>query len=35
MGLVSILGTLSTAIVAIVVVPAWLAFREEQRGEQR
>ena len=28
MGLVSILGTLSTAMVAIVVVPAWLAFRE-------
>jgi predicted RND superfamily exporter protein len=30
MGLVSILGTLSTAMVAIVVVPAWLALRERR-----
>jgi predicted RND superfamily exporter protein len=31
MGLVSTLGTLSTAMVAIVVVPAWLALRSAPR----
>ncbi|MGE4191108.1 MAG: RND family transporter [Thermoanaerobaculia bacterium] len=32
MGLVSILGTLSTAMVAIVVVPAWLSWRRAGRA---
>jgi hypothetical protein len=32
MGLVSILGTISTALVAIVVVPAWLEWRAGGRG---